>query len=398
MRLSRRRLFEAGLSVAGASLLPSGARAQTGETPTVVIVNLPGGLHSLGAQADCFVPKNAFGCTGTNSRDVGNGVVVDDATFGTLDDSTLRRMCNLGVWHGISAHDLAQHALFIDGRTKSYPLQLANAIGGQSPVACAQLGTHLSGRHDAIGGASMQKLSDAGGVLAALGASPPGEFIPQRGPALAGLRASVRMSAPTLAKNQRSLSSLTSGLTGVVRALSAPPVQVDWSAIAQAYGLSPTTTLVSGFASQFATAELLIHAGTSVVMISAGGPGCSLGWDTHSDRDGVCARMGFNEQLLPSLKTFLRRTLALSGHNVVTALVGDFTRALGSEHASMLVASAWGKHLRQGTTGGFTITGAYDSYVPRNGQRAGVPQLWAFLAAAAGASLNPFGPNPHPFV
>lgn len=398
MHFSRRTMFKAGLSAAGAALVP--ANAQSSEIPTVVIVNLPGGLHSLGAQADCFVPKNAFSCTGTNSRDVGNGVVVDNATFGTLDDSSLQRMCNLGVWHGISAHDLAQHALFIDGRSKSYPLMLANAMGGQSPVACAQLGTTLSGRHDAIGAASLQKLSDAGGVLAALGASPGGEFVPQRGPALAGLRASVRMSAPTLAKNQRSLSSLTGGLTGVVRALSAPPVQVDWSAIAQAYGINPSNTLVSGFASQFATAELLIHAGTSVVMVSAGGPGCSLGWDTHADGEGLCARQGFNDLLLPSLKTFLRRTLVLPGHNVITALVGDFTRAIGSgsEHASMLVASAWGKHLRQGTTGAFNITGAYNGYVPRNGQRTGVPQLWSFLAAATGASVNPFGANPHPFV
>ena len=398
MTLSRRTLFQAGLSVAGASLLPNRASAQTSETPTIVIVNLPGGLHSLGSQADCFVPKNAFSCTATNSRDLGNGVVIDRATFGQLDDSSLSRMCNLGVWHGISAHDLAQHALFIDARKKSYPLQLANSMGGQAPVACALLGLGLAGRHEAIGAASLQKLSDAGGILAALGASPGGEFVPDRRTALAGLRASVRMSAPTLTKNQRSLASMTSGLTGVVRALSTPPVDVDWSSIAQAYGLAPTTTLVSGFASQFATAELLIHAGTSVIIVSAGGPGCTLGWDTHSDGDGVCARAGFNDVLLPSLKTFLRRTIDLPGHNVVTALVGDFTRAVGGEHASMLVASAWGKHLRPGSTGRFDIVGGYNSYVPKDGQRHGVPQLWSFLGAAAGATQTPFGANPHPFV
>lgn len=398
MALSRRTLMQAGVSAVGASLLPGRANAQASETPTLVIVNLPGGLHSLGAQADSFIPKNAFGCTATNSRDLGNGVVIDRATFGQFDDATLTKMCNLGVWHGISAHDLAQHALFIDGRSKSLPLQLAHAMGGQSPVACALLGRSLAGRHEPFGAASLQRVSDAGGVLAALGASPGGTFVPERAPALAGLRASVRMSAPTLAKNQRSLSSLTGGLTGVVRALAAPPVAVDWSSIAQAYGLSPGSTLVSGFASQFATAELLIHAGTSVVVVSAGGPGCTLGWDTHGDPDGVCARAGFNDVLLPSLKVFLQRTLAMQGHNVVTALVGDFTRAVGGEHASMLVASAWGKHLRAGSTGGFTIGGAYNSYTPTNGQRPGVQQLWAFFAAAAGVTSSPFGANPHPFA
>lgn len=397
MHFSRRTLFRAGLGTAG-TLIAAPSLAQQTERSTVVIVNLTGGLHSLFGQADCFVSRNAFSCTGSNTRDVGNGVVVDNATFGTLEDSTLQRMCNVGVFHGISAHDVAQKALLNDERGKSYPLRLANAISADAPVACANVGVFLPGHHDAIGGASVQRLTDAGGVLAALGVQPAGEFVPSRATALAGLRGAVRLSAPTLARNQRSLVSLTDGLTGVVRALAAPPVQVDWNEIAQAYGVSPTTTLISGFASQFATAELLIRAGTSVVLINARGPECTLGWDTHADRDGSCARDGMSRLLLPSLRSFLRRTLDLSGHNVVTALIGDFTRTLDTEHAGTLVANVWGKHVRQGTSGNFVISGAYNSYLPRNGVRTGTRELWALIAAAAGVTTSPFGVNPHPFV
>lgn len=397
MRLSRRTVFQAGLGAAGA-LVARGGRAEAGERSTVVIVNLTGGLHSLFGQADCFVSRNAFGCTGSNTRDVGNGVVVDAATFGTLEDSTLQRMCNVGVFHGISAHDLAQKHLLFDTRGRSYPLLLANAMSSDAPVACADLGTWLPGHHDAIGSASVQKLTDAGGVLAALGAQPPGEFVPARATALAGLRGAVRLSSPTLAANQRSLVSLTNGLTSVVRALAAPPAQIDWNEISQTYGFGAGTTLITGFASQFAAAELLIRAGTSVILINGRGPTCTLGWDTHSDLDGTCARDGMNQLLLPSLRTFLRRSLDLDGHNVVTALVGDFTRTLDTGHAGTLVANVWGKHVRQGTSGNFLITGAYNTYAPRNGVRTGAQQLWALIAAAAGVTTSPFGANPHPFV
>lgn len=397
MHLTRRSLFQAGLGTAGA-LVAGRSEAQGAERSTVVIVNLTGGLHSLFGQADCFVSRNAFGCTGSNTRDVGNGVVVDNATFGTLEESTLRRMCNVGVFHGISAHDVAQKHLLFDSRGRSFPLQLANAMSADSPVACANVGVFLPGFHEAIGSASVQKISDASGVLAALGAQPGGEFVPSRATALAGLRGAVRLSSPTLSKNQRSLVSLTNGLTSVVRALATPPVPLDWSEIAQTYGFSPSTTLISGFASQFAAAELLIRAGTSVILVNAYGPACTLGWDTHEDPAGLCAREGMNTLLLPSLRAFLRRTLDLPGHNVVTALVGDFTRTLDAGHAGTLVANVWGKHVRQGTSGNFLITGDYNTYAPRNGVRTGAQQLWALIAAAAGVTSTPFGANPHPFV
>lgn len=397
MRLSRRHLMQGALGAAAASsLLPGTARAAEGKT-TVVIVNLPGGLHSLHAQADSFIPKGLFSCTGTNTRAVGNGVVVDSATFGTLAPDVLSRMCNVGVWHGITAHELAATRLVVDPHGRSYPVQLAHAMGGAA-VACADVGRHLSGRHEAIGTTGVSKLADTGAVLAALGVPSIGPEVPERAPALAGLRASIRMSTPTLARNQRSLESVTNGLTAAVRALAMPPALIDWPGIATAYGVDPNNTLIAGFATQFAAAELLVHAGTNVVLISSGGGDCSLGWDTHADHDGSCARGQMSDLLLPSLRTFLSRTINLPGHNVITALIGDFTRAAASEHAGMLVASVWGPHIIQGTSGAFEIVGPYQSYAPRNGQSPGITQLWSFLAAAAGAAENPFGVNPHPFI
>lgn len=397
LRLSRRHLMQGALGVAGTALVPTSALAAPTEKTTVVVINLPGGLHSLHAQADSFVPKGWYGCTGSNTRAVGNGVVVDQATFGTLAPEVLSKMCNLGVWHGIGAHDLAQTTLMIDPLGQSYPLQLARAMGGSAAVACADVGNFLAGRHQPLGATSISHLSDVGGVLAALGSAPTGEYVPDRTAALAGLKASLRMSAPTLTKNQRSLESVTGGLSSVVRALSVPPSSIDWSAIASAYGFTSSSTLISGFASQLAAAELLVHAGTNVVLVGSGGPSCSLGWDTHSDMGGECARAGMTDLLLPSLRTFLARMLALPGHNVITALIGDFTRGAASEHSGLLVASVWGPHLKQGTSGAFVIAGDYDSYHPADGKTPGVAAMWAFLAAAA-STAGPFGENPHPFV
>lgn len=382
MRLSRRHILHGALGVGSSALLSKPALAAPTEKTTVVVVNLPGGLHSLYAQADSFVSKGWFGCSGSNTRAAGNGIVVDAATF--------------GVWHGITAHDLAQTTLMVDPNGQSYPLQLARAMGASAAVACANVGDSLSGRHKPVGSTNISKLSDSGAVLAALGASPPNEFTPSREGALAGLKASLRMSAPLLAKNQRSLESVAGGLNGVIRALGKPAAIIDWPAVAQAYGIAPTTTLISGFTSQLAAAELLVHAGTNVVLVSAGGPGCSLGWDTHSDNSGECARAGMVDLLLAPLRTFLSRTLSLPGHNVITVMTGDFTRAAGSEHAGMLVASAWGPKLRQGTNGNFSISNEGGYVAP--GPRPGVQQLWSFLAAAAGVESNPFGENPHLFV
>ncbi len=390
--------MRSALGLAGASLVPGAALAAPADKTTVVVVNLPGGLHSLYAQADSFVSKGWYGCTGSNTLDVGNGVVVDSSTFGTLGAATLSRMCNLGVWHGITAHDLAQTSLMVDPTGQSYPLQLARAMGSGAAVACANLSDTLAGRHKPIGTTNISKLADSGAVLAALGVSPSDEFTPDRAGAMAGLKASLRMSAPLLAKNQRSLESVQGGLNGVIRALNSPPVAIDWPAVAAAYGLSPGDTLLGGFATQFAAAELLVQAGTNVVLVGGGGPSCSLGWDTHSDNSGECARSGMVDIVLGPLRTFLSRTLAMPGHNVITVITGDFTRAYGSEHAGNLVASVWGPKLRGGTSGAFTPTGAYSSYVPVNGQTPGIKQMWSFLAAAAGAESNPFGENPHPFV
>ncbi len=87
----------------------------------------------------------------------------------------LAHTCNLGVWHGISAHDLAESSLMLDPLGQSYPLQLAHAMGGEAPVACADLG-QAPGKHKPFGATTLSKLTDAGAVLTALGAAPAWRF------------------------------------------------------------------------------------------------------------------------------------------------------------------------------------------------------------------------------
>lgn len=53
--------------------------------------------------ADSFINR-AFGVTGDNVRDLGNGLVVDKGTIGTLPDFALKHMATIGNRHGTSDH------------------------------------------------------------------------------------------------------------------------------------------------------------------------------------------------------------------------------------------------------------------------------------------------------
>jgi hypothetical protein len=139
---------------------------------------------------------------------------------------------------------------------------------------------------------------------------------------------------------------------------------------------------------QIMGAELMFRAGANLVIAQ------SRGWDTHGDNNGSVVRNKFlQEGTIAALKTFTDRTLALTDRNVVTVIMGDFSRSLpGSNHQANLTATVIGKHVKLGTTGRVNA----DVGLP-NGSP-GIQGFWAYLAAVLKTADQPFGTNPHNLV
>jgi hypothetical protein len=167
------------------------------------------------------------------------------------------------------------------------------------------------------------------------------------------------------------------------------PKELD--AVRAAYGMPPGGTFISDQRSTFAGVEILIHAGASVIFAQPAYTGrADRQFDTHDDDAGAEAR-AVMAPITPSLTTFMNRTLALPGRNVVTLLVGEFSRTIPkSDHEPGGTATIVGKYVKTGTAGPQQPDGAPPLNAPP-------PEaLWAFTAAALQLPAAPFGLNPNP--
>lgn len=388
MTLTRRGLLGAAAS---SLLVPRLARAQAAEKGAVVVVFFAGSYNALFSAADAYVPSGFFGVTADNVLDVGNGLVVDRATLGQLPAEVLGSMCTVGVAHGYSDHINGPRQLFVDARQKSYPLQLAAAMGGSAAFRCVHFGQRLPGAHPATDGVSMIGVPDLAMPIA-LTSSTQGGAGPKRASTALAFRRVAAASQPMFEKNPSSLRGTYEGLHTLLGALERrPPPGVNWPDVATAYGLTPTSTGAQTFAAQLAGAELMIRAGANVVTIQ------STGWDHHAEWPTTRDRM--SSEIMPALTTFLARARAMSGFNVVTALTGEFARTGGkagseSGHANGLSATVFGKRVRQGTTGRPSVS-AQGSYALPMGTPA-TKELWGFLSSLVASEAQPFGPNAHP--
>ncbi len=390
IRLTRRGFLGAA---AASALAPRVVKAApSGEQGAVVVIFFAGSYNALFSAADAYVPSGHFAVTADNVLDVGHGVVVDRSTLGQLPPLALTSMCTAGVAHGYSDHVSGQRQMFVDQRGKSYPVQLAAAMGGTSAFRCAHFGPTLPGDHPALDGVSMVGVPDLSMPIALASSGNAGAG-PKRTSAAIAFRHIAAASQPHFERNPASLRHTYEGMHTLINALEQPPPPgVAWAEIASAYGLDPAQTAAQTFASQLAGAELMIRAGASVVTIQ------SVNWDTHAGWENARTRMA--TEIIPALSVFLTRTLSMAGRNVVTTLTGEFARRgarLGqeSDHAGGLSASVFGKYVSQGTTGRPTITANDGGYhLP-----AGTPatrEFWGLLSALARSPSEPFGPNAHP--
>jgi hypothetical protein len=95
--------------------------------------------------------------------------------------------------------------------------------------------------------------------------------------------------------------------------------------------------------------------------------------------------------IVPDVRTFIGRALALPERNVVIALFGEFSRTVrASDHEPGGTATIIGKYVKTGTAGPQKADGSPPLESP---PPAG---LWAFLAAALKVEDHPFGANPNP--
>jgi hypothetical protein len=388
---SRRSILKIGAAGAGALAVNrlglGNAYAQdAGEKAAVLVVFLNGGYNALHCSADSFI-GTAFGVTANNVRDLGNGLVVDSVSLGALSQGSLDKMATIGVKHGISAHGTARTADFHVG-TRSAPIVLANLLGGTGSIKCASVGGMVgSGNHPAEAGTSIQNITDLRTTIDSMGGGAPDPTAPKREMALAGLVGGRDMSADRLAENPNSLKSIHNGFGPAIETLKRPVQVFDYNQISAAYGVPNTTTAVTSFPTRMLAAEVMIRAGANVVIAQDGG------WDTHGDTNGQRVRTMMSQRIIPPLKVFLDRMLADPNYNVVTVIMGDFSRSLpGSDHQANLSATVIGKYVQKGTTGRTDARVALAN--PAN-----VPQLWSYLASAA--KVNPgtdFGPNPHGLI
>lgn len=390
--ISRRGLLQAGAAVAGGALLaPGRARAQVAEKGALLIIYTSGGYNSLFASADSFVPAGTYGCTASNVRDLGNGLVVDRGSLGSLPDIATQHMASIGVNHGQTAHDGGQAEGWSSGN-RNYAIQLANEMGGEGPIKFAAVGGDPvpSGPLTKEGDVSLQRITDMRATLIALGA-PLDPTAPRRDIALEAMKASQRMSKKKLQVSTKSLRSLVDGYQTSLATLEKERV-FDWdgpNGLAAVYGLSPTSTTINTMNSKFAAAELMVRAGANVVVLSDGD---ATRWDTHGDTDGSQVR-GLMSRITPPLTTFLNRMMTDTSFNVVTLISGDFARSLpGSDHQGNLTTTVIGRHVQVGTTGRVSANVAVNPNTPR------AQGLWAMLAKALRVPGTPFGANPHGLV
>lgn len=397
MHFSRRSLLKgaAGLAGAGAFAGPSGlipsAYAQTAQKSAVLMVFLRGGYNALFSNADSFAPAGTFGVTGNNTRNLGGGLVVDSATYGTLPATALSNMAAIGVNHGISSHDPARVANWTNG-TRSYALMLANAMGGTAAIKCAVVGGSFpDGPRPAENGVSMQSITDMTSTINALGGGATDPTIPDRAKAAAALTAARSMSGAQLSGSPTSLSSAKNAYDSSIAVLQGnTAVGFDPSAVATAYGLAPTARAVNSFTSQMMAAELMVLAGANVVCAVS-----NAGWDTHGDRSGAIVRQRMTDVILPGLRTFTQRMMSQANRNITVAVFGDFSRSLpGSDHARVVGTTVWGTKVKLGVSGKVAANVGMPTANPA-GQAYSAAGFWSYLASTAKSAANPFGVNPH---
>ncbi|HKC10597.1 MAG TPA: hypothetical protein VKI41_00920 [Vicinamibacteria bacterium] len=341
--MTRRTVLRGGAALAGALAL--GDRLQGDaplpeERPALVVLWLNGGPAGLFNSADSFLSKGAFGVTTNNVRALGNGLFVDAGSLGALPPAARAHMASINFQHGVVRPHEKARAAVLEAGPRSQLLRLA-ALMPEGPFRCAvvnNLGLPAGAAADppTEGGATLERVLAFGDLQRRLGAR-------------------------------------------------------EFGGVCDAYGMPRESTAIEDQCSTFVAVESLVRAGASVIFAQPAYTGrADRQFDTHEDEGGVAAREVM-KPITPSLAILLDRVLALPGRNVVTLLVGEFSRTVpASDHEPGGTATVVGKYVRTGTAGPQRGDGSppLDAPPPEG--------LWAYVSAALRLPAAPFGRNPNP--
>lgn len=342
--MTRRGFLKAGVALTGTLALgnrgPLARPASRAERPTLVVWWLNGGPAGLFNSADAFLANGAFGVTQNNIRSLGNGLYVDAGSLGQLPTTALRHMASVHFRHGLYSHNDSRMAVLQSG-PRSQLLRMAAAMP-RSSVSCAIVNNL--------------------GLPVGVADIPPSE--------------------------QGIGFERTEKLDDTRRTLSL----AQFNGIREAYGAFGTNPAIDSQRATFAAVETLVHEGASVIYAQPAYTGRhDRQFDTHHDDIGKVARE-IMTPITPMLSTFLSRVMAMPDRNVVTLLVGEFSRTLpGADHAKGGTATVIGKYVKTGAPGRQQPDGSPPADAPP-------PEaLWAFVASALRLGESaPFGINPHP--
>lgn len=342
-RITRRTILKGGAAVAGALALgniPGVGSGPSKERATLVVFWLNGGPAGLFNSAGSFLRAGSFGVTERNVRDLGNGLLVDAGSLGALPSSATSHMASINFRHGIVRPHEAARVAVLQAGSRSQLLRMAAVMPG-APIRCAVvndlgLPVGVSGDPSPESGVSLERTLDLKEVGHPLGTKRFGD-------------------------------------------------------VCAAYGVPDDVTAIRDQRSTFVGAELLIHAGASVIFAQPAFTGrADRQFDTHGDEAGMASRAVMSP-ITPSLATFLNRTLALADHNVVTLLVGEFSRTIPkSDHEPGGTATVIGKYVKTGTAGPQNEDGSPPINAPPP------ESVWAYAGAALRINEAPFGRNPNP--
>jgi len=339
--ISRRAMLQGGAALAGALALGNWgeilAQKKTAERPTLVVFWLNGGPAGLFNSANSFLRSGSFGVTERNVSALGNDLFVDKDSFGALPAAALGHMASINFRHDIvRPHDLARAAVLENGK-RSQLLRIAGAMPAGASNRCA--------------------IVNDLGLPKGVSAGPPTE---------SGAALDFVMDFETIR---------TDGL----------------AEIRSTYGVGSDAMFIRDQGTTFAAVEGLVRTGAGVIFAQPAYTGrADRQFDTHNDENGEAARK-IMEPITPMLATFLERVMALPNRNVVTMLVGEWSRTNPkSDHQIGGTATVIGKYVKTGTAGPQNADGSPPANTPP-------PEaLWAYAAAALGLAKTPFGRNPCP--